>query len=371
MRFYGNYLKKEEIVSRMQKYGFPQPWLIELMVYDFEVFRHLLRFSKKFILKGGAAAQLYIPVEQQRASVDIDLIAGLTPKEIEIIFMEKLAKTGDFAGIKSYKPKNAKNTLPLVTYLIDFPSAIKEGELMQLKVDILFEQTSSYKINNIGNRELFAVRIDDKIPCITLGSLIADKLLTLASKSIGIDKQRQDQIPKQVYDLMHLIGSMKKNDYQDMLFSFERIAKAEMKFRGLEHKPEDIIKHIGEVLTEFAEADMVPGRMKKLIIDFQSAYVNRNSRVGLQEWCKGTLMMKYLLKTIKLALTAGLSSRESYKMFSQCEAEVNNIKRMPVKEKRILRESLMASAQKKLRNWKALKGKSEERLFLEIASLNN
>lgn len=366
MKFYADYLKKEEIMSRTQKYGFPQPWLVELMVYDFEVFRHLLRFSKKFVLKGGAAAQMYIPVEQQRASIDIDLIAGLMPEEIEHIFMEKLAGTGNFANIISYKPKNAKNKLPLVTYLIDFPSAVKEGQTMQLKVDILFEEIGSYKVSNIGSRELFAAKIEDKIPCIKLGSLVADKLLTLASKSIGIEETRQDQLPKQVYDLLHLAGSLKKKDYEDMLFSFERIAKAEMKFRGLEHNIMEIISHIDEVLAEFAEADIVQGRIKKLINNFQSAYVNRKSRVGLQEWCIGALKLRYLLKTIKFALTNGKSNGKPYAMLKQCEHEFNKIKGMEIAQKTALRESLMARAQKEVRNWKALKGKSEERLFLEL-----
>ncbi|MFH1066076.1 MAG: nucleotidyl transferase AbiEii/AbiGii toxin family protein [Nanoarchaeota archaeon] len=366
MRFYADYLKKEEIMSRTQKYGFPQPWLVELMVYDFEVFRRLLQFSKKFVLKGGAAAQMYIPVEQQRASIDIDLITGLTPQEIEHIFMEKLAGTGDFAKIISYKPKNAKNAIPLVTYLIDFPSAVKEGQMMQLKVDILFEEVGSYKVSNIGDKELFAAKIEDKIPCIKLGSLVADKLLTLASKSIGIEESRQDQLPKQVYDLLHLIGSMKKTDYRDMLFSFERIAKAEMKFRGLEHNIGEIISHIDEALAEFAEADIVQGRMKKLINDFQSAYVNRKSRVGLQEWCIGALKLKYLLKTIKFALITGGSKCEPYTLFKQCEHELNKIKTMNMPQKIALREHLTARAQKELTNWKVLKGKSEERLFLEL-----
>ena len=366
MRFYADYLKKEEIMSRTQKYGFPQPWLVELMVYDFEVFRHLLQFSKKFVLKGGAAAQMYIPVEQQRASIDIDLIAGLTPEEIEHIFMEKLANTGDFAKIISYKPKNAKKTLPLVTYLIDFPSAVKDGQMMQLKVDILFEEISSYKVSNIGNRELFAAKIEDKIPCIKLGSLVADKLLTLASKSIGIEEARQDQLPKQVYDLMHLTGGMEKADYRDMLFSFERIAKAEMKFRDLEHNIGEIISHIDKVLDEFAEADIVQGRMRKLINNFQSAYVNRMSRAGLQEWCTGALKLKYLVKTIKLALAEGMSEEKVYAMLKQCESELDKVKAMDITKKIALRESLMQKAQEMLTNWKALKGKSEERLFLEL-----
>jgi len=45
MKFYEDYLREGEIIRRTKKYGFPQPWLIELLVYDFEIFRQLLEHS--------------------------------------------------------------------------------------------------------------------------------------------------------------------------------------------------------------------------------------------------------------------------------------------------------------------------------------
>ena len=84
--FYEKYLDAKEIKLRKEKFGFPDARFIELLIYDYEIFRHLLNISNRFYLKGGAAAQLYTDLTQQRASRDIDLVTDHTQQEIEAIF---------------------------------------------------------------------------------------------------------------------------------------------------------------------------------------------------------------------------------------------------------------------------------------------
>ncbi|MBI4648035.1 MAG: nucleotidyl transferase AbiEii/AbiGii toxin family protein [Bacteroidia bacterium] len=74
----------EEIIESIKKeFKFSQSIHIEMLLWDFEIFAQLTAIHKDFILKGGAATQIYLPVEKQRASRDIDLATTLTEKEIE------------------------------------------------------------------------------------------------------------------------------------------------------------------------------------------------------------------------------------------------------------------------------------------------
>ena len=366
MLYYKKYLQKEEIERRTQRYGFPQPHLLELLVYDYELFRQLLALSKRFVLKGGAAAQLFFPVEQQRASIDIDLITSHTPEEVEDLFVNRLSKL-DFASVKVHVPKKPKKNLPLVTYLVDLPSVTRES--CQVKIDILFEEIGSYKVETIKERELFALKVTGNLPCVTPGSLIADKLLTLASRSIGIDKEREDQMPKHLYDLFRLMKVMKQKDFDDVLFSFPRIAKSEMRFRKIEHGLKDIIGHIDEILSEVARVDYKDERMKKLINDFQSAYVNKEARGNLQDWVIGALKVRYFLKTIEEALIRKKDKKRALEKFRGCEREVSEIEGMAIGDKRELREKLLQEAKEKLSYWKSIKGTSEVRIHLELKQL--
>jgi len=364
MRFYQKYLNKKEILERTKKYGFPHAKFVELLVWDYEIFRQLLAISDGFVLRGGAAAQLYLHPEQQRASIDIDLITKLDAAEIDRI-MKQLGGL-DPITVKRYTPTKAVKPLPLITYLVDLPSSIVEGGSCQIKVDISYENIEDYKLCMIGNKELFALKIEEGLPCIKLGSLIGDKLLTLAGKTIGIDETREDQLPKHVYDLSRLIGLMDKEAYGDMLYSFERIAKTELKIKNLKYTLDGIIEDCEEVLREFADIDTKDKRFKKLAMNFQTTYVSKTARSELKGWSIGSLRLRYLLKTIKQALADPAEQEKGYLSFRACEDRLAQINNRGIEEKKAAREELLQEAKKKMWDWKYLNGKSEERIFLEI-----
>jgi len=78
-----NYFKQDTIEAIRKEFKFSQSIHIEMLLWDFEIFAQLTAIHKDFVLKGGAAAQIYLPVEKQRASRDIDLATTLGEKEIE------------------------------------------------------------------------------------------------------------------------------------------------------------------------------------------------------------------------------------------------------------------------------------------------
>ena len=203
------YLTKEHIEKVSKDSEFPNMDFIEFLIHDYKVFYELLRLNKDFVLKGGAAAQLYIPLKEQRASIDIDLITHMSNRETKEV-MSKLQA-------REYTPKKAAKDLPLNTYIIDIESAINRNQPRQIKVDILHENLENYKIWRIKEIELFILKIDFELPIIAKGSLIADKLLTLAKESVGIrDKEKLKEVPKQIYDLIKLCKELTIEDLKEM-----------------------------------------------------------------------------------------------------------------------------------------------------------
>ena len=73
--FGGKSFQRDTIEARMHEGGFNSISRFELFLWDLEILLQLQkRLGDKVVLKGGAAAQFYIPVEAQRTSVDIDLL---------------------------------------------------------------------------------------------------------------------------------------------------------------------------------------------------------------------------------------------------------------------------------------------------------
>lgn len=60
---------KEEILERARKYEFPNPLAVEIFLWDCELAAQLQDECADMVLKGGAAAQLHLPLERHRGSI--------------------------------------------------------------------------------------------------------------------------------------------------------------------------------------------------------------------------------------------------------------------------------------------------------------
>jgi len=104
--------ERTQIEKRMYDGGFNSIAKFELFVWDIEVFLQLQkRLGDMIILKGGAAAQFYLPIPAQRTSIDIDMICTASHNELHkaISEIEAVLNGGeDYCMFKIHKPKNPK-----------------------------------------------------------------------------------------------------------------------------------------------------------------------------------------------------------------------------------------------------------------------
>ena len=364
--FYKKYLNVKEIRARKKKFGFPNAKLIELLIYDYEIFRNLLEISSKFYLKGGAAAQLYMTLPEQRASKDIDLVTDHTPKEIEEIFSKKL---NNIFPCKQHIPVKITRNIPMVTYLVSADSVINVSQKVEVKVDIMFEDIKNYRLSKAPPSEIFALNTEVELPAISIGSLVGDKFLTLAQKSIGLPTEKLSEYPKQIYDISRIMHKLGKQHFSDMIFSFESIIKTELKVRNLKNTSEEIIAHIFDVLNEFTMLDSPNCIFKIYLNDFQSAYVNAKARKSNSQWILDSLALIYLLKLVRDVVIKKENIGYVHSKWKSMLQELANISKSKTDEKKKLREKFLNELKEKVNDWKRFKGCSEERLYLELKKL--
>jgi len=196
----GRIFTREWILEKSKEHNFPNPRAVEMFLWDIEISAQLQNVDDRLILKGGAAAQLYLPVDKQRGSTDIDIKAApsITEQEISGI-VGQIQKTLPTLRFRSYTPIAPNPKLPLVTYYVDIKSALEltERKSLPIKADILLEDPG-LPTTLVKSRPTFALNvIQIRIP--TLGTCIGDKLLTLARGSVGMTKE--EDYPKQMYDI--------------------------------------------------------------------------------------------------------------------------------------------------------------------------
>ena len=118
------YFKKEEILERARKYEFPNPLAVEIFLWDCELAVQFQEVCPKIVLKGGAATQLHLPLEMQRGSRDIDIMAPLEKREVSVLISDISKSVGDYVRFELHKPKKPVPKLPLVTYFAKMPTKL-------------------------------------------------------------------------------------------------------------------------------------------------------------------------------------------------------------------------------------------------------
>ncbi|MFQ6124203.1 MAG: nucleotidyl transferase AbiEii/AbiGii toxin family protein [Candidatus Heimdallarchaeota archaeon] len=218
---------EEELSRRAEKYGFSQPQILELFAWDYELTTQLQELSNELVLKGGAVAQLYLPPELQRGSVDIDIITPLGEDDLNQRIKKlsrKIRRSISPFQIKRYSPKTPQVNIPLSTYHVILPSVFQES--CSIKIDVLTSQLG-FPTMVLRGVETFALQVS-KVKTLSLGTLIGDKLLTLARETIGME--REEHYPRQIYDIEMLTfkrGDLTQIEIRHMAEAIEKLVVEE------------------------------------------------------------------------------------------------------------------------------------------------
>ncbi|MEK6954760.1 MAG: nucleotidyl transferase AbiEii/AbiGii toxin family protein [Candidatus Micrarchaeota archaeon] len=330
-----NAFSKEQLTMRAKKYGFTQPQFLELLAWDYELVAQLQAANDKLILKGGAAVQLYLPPEVQRSSVDIDFIApGIDETGIELIMGQVRSQLAMLTHFRAERlaPKSPELKLPMLTYIITLPSSIGQmgKDTCRIKIDFLLANYAP-PITNIPDVETVAIRASG-VKAESLGSLIGDKLCTLAIGTIGI--RRLQDYPKHLYDLELLAYLLDYGSkaFEDSLESMHQIIPFESKIRGTRYSLEEVLASVEKTATGYSAIDLSNPAQKMAdarenLDNFQQIYLPKPQKKPYYEWSIKALKVRYLAKLAKLTDDAGPEEAlKALKEAKQLEQRLANLR---------------------------------------------
>ncbi len=289
-------------------YGISNKSILERHFWIYEFHSKLQqRLKDKFILKGGACAQLYLPLETQRCTEDLDLYTSLSPNKLRFEF-SSLIKEFNIHKIQSkaqeYIPKSVQlhgKTMPITTFIVKLPFIYRENRksgVNQLKVDFLHVDISNVRANYIDRKNILGLRLKYNPLCMSLYSIIGAKLLTFGANTIGIEKFKKDKHYKNIYDVFYLIN---ENNDLDTLIGVADYLKnnlfLEFKVKGIEPINtitilEDIMKQLYFLSIENLRRSYMGPAIRVVI--FQENYIRQNINDDLDpdQW---SIMAMYLL----------------------------------------------------------------------------
>ncbi|KOA21514.1 hypothetical protein CLHOM_01850 [Clostridium homopropionicum DSM 5847] len=333
---YSSFLE-DTIASEANYYGIYNKSILERHIWIYEIHSQLQsRLKDNCILKGGACAQLYIPLEKQRCTEDLDLYTSLTPNKLRTElsslgkeFNQSKLKT----SIREYIPKgvrDVKNKMPITTFLVSLPFIFKENKKNKralLKIDFLHVNIKKIETNKVKNAYVLGLKLNYEPNCITPHALMAGKLMVFAVNTIGIEKFKKDKLYKNIYDLFYLVN--KYNSLQDM----DLISKYFMNSIGLEF----YLKGINPIEIEYILQDILQELKFLYTESINKEYIETNEKVQyfIENYLQYNIESKLNLKTIGsmanylLHWTYAFEAIVLYKdfdNFSSIEATLNELK---------------------------------------------
>ena len=372
------YFEPDYIAQRQAQYNFTQAIKVETFLWDLELFGQLQRkLGDQVVLKGGAAAQLYFAPERQRTSVDIDVIylgdASALPDALGSIHK---AFGGDdlYFKFSKYIPSNPKTDLPLETYTVPVRAVTSKAPIF-IKVDFHLMGRLSLPAMELEGATAFVIPLDFKPRCLSAAALLGDKLLTLAQGSVGIPPEREDDMPKQLYDLDGLSRVVGNQDFEAVRHALEDFFEHELSVRSEKVSLEKALEQMVDLLERYAvlESHKSDERARAAVQNFRGNYEPQPFRDPIA-WGIASKRLQLLVKCIAANVENPLSYlKRADRLEAMIAFEEERFKETKPRLQRALRSQFLEvlRAQGRPEIAKRLKNSRVERLLWESLTVSN
>lgn len=254
----------EKHIRKLQTESKRDPALLERTVYAFGLLEAITKVGMPFIFKGGTCLMLLLK-EPHRLSTDIDII--VEPDTDVEMYIAKAAEIFPFIRFDEQK-RVGKNNIEKKHYKFTYDSLIN-GKKFYILLDVLFEHNQYEKVETREIRNSLLLTQPEymsvKVPSIE--SILGDKLTAFAPHTTGIPLNvgKDMEVMKQLYDVSTLLDEF--DDFEDVKITYEKVALAELEYRGVELSAKECVK------DTFDSALCIASR-GKILPDEYSLYVN-------------------------------------------------------------------------------------------------
>jgi hypothetical protein len=319
-----NPFNKPNISNTAKEYGFQHRDAVEAHLWVYELYYQIQkRAGTNCLLKGGACAQLYLPLQVQRCTLDLDVATSLTARDLQQLLK---AITSDFnanrfhSEFREYIPRQPlsdKQLIPMKTFLFTLPFIFKRGRrgsFPDIKMDFIFLPPEDFPATYVEKGKTVGLELKYSPFTLTQYSIICNKFLIFASSSIGLDTYKIESFYKNIYDLYYLT-----NEYNN-LNCFKEVSKIidnniRLEFSLKNQMPSDTLSVIDDMLSTLHELftlDLLSGEPKppKRLVDFQERCIQVSIRqdLNLDTWAIMAMYLYIWLVTLREYINSGSSS---------------------------------------------------------------
>lgn len=298
------------------------------------------------ITRGGMCMPFYLTAaETKRLSIDIDF---LTPQTINKIrnTMSNLNDGAYNVRCEEYIPLNPHPVDNLITYKVYYNSCLEKRQSF-VKVDFLCDVNIPITSQIIKpGFQLLGFDTLQNITILSKGTLLADKITTMALGTIGLNKNRE--IAKQIYDLGKLLKNVTTSDLRISFDMFENMTY--FKTKHYEHEPtyniSDVSQNIVQSVSNFLElksAVTITNNQEKRYKDFLGTYVAKKSRYKKTDHITDILLVNLYSQYLYRYINETITQTQATNSLSKIVAQVNKIENNTIDNMQKTKKSYMQS----------------------------
>jgi len=369
------------LANQARKFGYAQPHTLEALIWDYELYAQIQqRAPESCRLKGGAAVQLYVPAERQRASIDVDVLTTLPQREMQQLLEDISTAYGlesPYLQFEPFVPDRPAAIEGLYSFTTFVPSSV--GQKWKLADDTVIEaRVMKLDFHHIpilpdGERRdgvAVGIPLGYQPLCVRRGYLIAEKLLTQARGTVGVPNDRYQDLPKHLYDLDSLLLS------EDAVQPLEEAANSLPALIGAQGNQwqdsegvRTVLQDLESSLGNFAIIDYSDerGQYETAVRRLETLYLPGGARMRLHLWAT---MASRALAIVKMLLAAiGGDERIIRSFYPEAVLLARKIRlhAQPGKLTKIFHGRLP----KTLRRIRQLRGSPPERLYWLLVTREN
>ncbi len=296
---YEQELDKDNIIKISQQEHFPNKGFIEKFIMDFEILHHVNKLMDCKV-RGGMSMPFHLDQNIRRLSVDIDILVNLSFDDVRKKISQINLTSDDIIFVEN---KNFEGNLPMMRF--DITHKTNFSPVGHVNLDIFCENIPELESKTFGKGiDILGFKTKEDIEIFDVGSLIADKLNTIAIGTIGYTIKIPERTPKQIYDLGRLFDSWIENSLNRPYEKFESFST----YKSSKHAESFSFKEVVESISKHTESLVNPQNINSLEStsknkhgDFKGQYLDTggyNVTQYIEDIFKVRLFCKNVLDTI-------------------------------------------------------------------------
>lgn len=233
-------LDRRALRSRADRMGFRNAGNLEKLAADFDAHAAISR-ELECHLRGGLCMPFHVGGEAHRISVDIDLYTPSPMKRVMEVVPGAL-EDGGFASTTVLKNRPSAPLSHLVRLMATFQSHF--GARVSIYVDIAcgIDAGMIDTVTIPAGRPVLGFQTEHAISVLSRGSLIADKMPSLAVGTVGYGKLQST--PKQIYDAGTLVQYSGAGDLESALSTYETLSDFKLAHDSRGHGRDEVAQSI-------------------------------------------------------------------------------------------------------------------------------